>query len=304
MGLFDKKYCDICGEKIGMLGNRKLEDGNMCKDCAKKLSPWFDGRRHSTVEEIKRQLDLREENLRMVEQFKPNKIIKSGCHNLYIDEAKQLFAVSINLGKEENPDLIRFDMVTGCNLDIQETCTEEYRTDNEGKRVSYNPPRYKYTYDYNVYIYLDHPFLDEIKAELNSFGISSNDPVRRHEADSAAQQMVGYLQRISGAGMNGMQNPGMMNQNDMYGGMPGQGMLNGGMNPNMGMQNPGMMNQNGMYGGMPGQGMPNGGMNPNMGMQNPAADNMAAAGNGQWKCPSCGMVNAGKFCEGCGTPRS
>ena len=26
MGLFDKKYCDICGEKIGLLGNRKVED--------------------------------------------------------------------------------------------------------------------------------------------------------------------------------------------------------------------------------------------------------------------------------------
>ncbi len=31
MGLFDKKYCSICGEKIGFLGNRKLEDGNLCK---------------------------------------------------------------------------------------------------------------------------------------------------------------------------------------------------------------------------------------------------------------------------------
>ena len=30
MGLFDKKYCDICGEKIGLLGNRKLEDGQSC----------------------------------------------------------------------------------------------------------------------------------------------------------------------------------------------------------------------------------------------------------------------------------
>ena len=34
MGLFDKKVCDICGEKIGLLGNRKLDDGNLCKDCA------------------------------------------------------------------------------------------------------------------------------------------------------------------------------------------------------------------------------------------------------------------------------
>ena len=37
MGLFDKKYCDVCGEKIRFLGNRKLEDGNLCKDCAEKL---------------------------------------------------------------------------------------------------------------------------------------------------------------------------------------------------------------------------------------------------------------------------
>ena len=56
MGLFDKKYCDICGEKIGLLGNRKLEDGNLCKDCAGKLSPFFSDRRNSTVEEIKAQL--------------------------------------------------------------------------------------------------------------------------------------------------------------------------------------------------------------------------------------------------------
>ena len=41
MGLFDKKYCSICDEKIGLLGNRKLSDGNLCKDCAAKLSPWF-----------------------------------------------------------------------------------------------------------------------------------------------------------------------------------------------------------------------------------------------------------------------
>ena len=56
MGLFDKKYCDICGEKIGLLGNRKLEDGNLCKDCAKKLSPWFSERRNSTVDASKSSL--------------------------------------------------------------------------------------------------------------------------------------------------------------------------------------------------------------------------------------------------------
>ena len=67
MGLFDKKYCDICGEKIGLLGNRKLENGNLCKNCAKKLSPWFSDRRNSTVEEIKAQLAYREANQEKVQ---------------------------------------------------------------------------------------------------------------------------------------------------------------------------------------------------------------------------------------------
>lgn len=89
MGLFDKKFCDVCGEKIGMLGNRKLEDGNICKDCAKKLSPWFDDRRHSTLEEIKSQLQMREENRSLVSSFRPGRVIRSDRYNLYIDERQQ-----------------------------------------------------------------------------------------------------------------------------------------------------------------------------------------------------------------------
>ena len=60
--LFEKKNCDVCGEEIKLLGNRKLEDGNLCKNCASKLSPWFDERRHSTVSQIKDQLAYREAN--------------------------------------------------------------------------------------------------------------------------------------------------------------------------------------------------------------------------------------------------
>ena len=70
MGLFDKKNCDICGDKIGLLGNRKLDNGNLCKNCAGKLSPWFEERRHSTVEDIKRQLAYREENKNAVRNFR------------------------------------------------------------------------------------------------------------------------------------------------------------------------------------------------------------------------------------------
>ena len=82
MGLFDKKICDICGEKIGLLGNRKLDDGNLCKDCAKKLSPWFEDRRHSTVEDIKRQLEYREKNKKEITKCRWNFINSNGIFNL------------------------------------------------------------------------------------------------------------------------------------------------------------------------------------------------------------------------------
>ena len=45
MGLFDvfkKKDCEICGKEVGMLGYKKLQDGEICNACAKQLSPWFD----------------------------------------------------------------------------------------------------------------------------------------------------------------------------------------------------------------------------------------------------------------------
>ena len=70
MGLFDKKYCSICGNQIKLLGNRKLEDGNCCKECASKLFPFFSERRHSTVESIKEQLQYREDNKQEVAAFK------------------------------------------------------------------------------------------------------------------------------------------------------------------------------------------------------------------------------------------
>ena len=67
--LFEKKSCDICGGDIGLLGNRKLDDGNLCKNCANKLSPWFSERRSSTVAQIREQLDYREKNREEVAKF-------------------------------------------------------------------------------------------------------------------------------------------------------------------------------------------------------------------------------------------
>lgn len=305
MGLFDKKFCDVCGEKIGMLGNRKLEDGNLCKDCAKKLSPWFDDRRHSTLEEIKSQLQMREENRSLVSSFHPGRVIRSDRYNLYIDERQQLFAASVNLDREDNPDIISLSQITGCNLDVNEMRTEEYRTDRDGERESYNPPRYSYSYDYYFYIYLNHPYINEMKLKLNSMDISEDDRNRRHDVERAGQEMMSYLQNVTGCTVGGM---GM---NQGMGMQPAAGMNQGmGMQPGMGMnQGMGMQSGMGMNQGMSQNVNPQGGMGTTaggMGAAAGAAAGAAFAGNaaeGPWVCQSCGATNAGRFCESCGSPR-
>lgn len=200
MGLFDvfkKKQCDICGGDIGLLGNRKLEDGNMCKNCAKKLSPWFDGRRHATLDQIKEQLAYREENLEKVKVFRVTRTIGER-YKVLLDEDAGVFVVS-NSSKlvEENPDVIPFADVTGCRVDIDESSDEETRTDKDGNKVSYNPPRYRYYYDFNIIINVRHPYFDEIKFQLNQSGVEV-----QHIGSTAATARIGGLNIGLGGGSN------------------------------------------------------------------------------------------------------
>ena len=150
MGLFDKKFCDICGEKIGLLGNRKLEDGNMCKDCAKKLSPFFSDRRSSTIDEIKQQLAYREQNKQALAAFTPN-LTFGEDKKIYVDTMNGNFVVSrFNKGSwsEENPDVMPLSSIMSCTLKIDEDRDEIYTQGKDGQRVSYSPPRYKFFYDF------------------------------------------------------------------------------------------------------------------------------------------------------------
>ena len=175
MGFFDKKYCDVCGDKIGLLGNRKLEDGNLCKNCAKKLSPWFDERRHSTVEQIKKQLAYREENQAKAAAFNCTRSFGKGSTRLYIDENARKFAVHRgNDFASGNPDILDFSQAAGCDLDIRENRREMKRT-VDGKSVSYNPPRYEYSYDFKVTLRVNHPYFDDMAFDLNGSSVHTGE---------------------------------------------------------------------------------------------------------------------------------
>ena len=182
MGLFskftEKKTCDICGGAIGLLGNRKLEDGNLCKECAAKLSPFFSERRSSTVEEIREQLNYREANKEAVEAFHITRSLGNGTKLLIDEDAKKFMVTRARDLKEANPDVLDFSQVTGVDLDIHESRSEEKRRDDENKYVSYNPPRYKVSYDFKITIRVNHPYFDTISFQINPSSVSTTpDPV-------------------------------------------------------------------------------------------------------------------------------
>ncbi len=188
MGLFDKKYCDICGNQIKFLGNKKVEDGNICKDCSSKLSPFFSDRKSSTIAQIKQQLQYRQQNSINLKSFNPNKIIGKRW-KFYIDTNSRKFAVSSSSDyKKANADLIDFNSIQKFEAKVKEDRDEIYTKDNEGKNVSYIPPRYEYEYKFEVKLYVNNPYFDDIDIELSYMD----------RADSCTSQLfMEYEQMVS-----------------------------------------------------------------------------------------------------------
>lgn len=169
--LFDKKECAFCGEGIGLLGNRKLEDGNMCKNCAAKLSPWFDERRNSTVEQIGQQLEYREANRQKLADFQATRTLGEDT-KVILDENAGVFVVTSARDLiSKNPDIIKFSEVTGCNVEVDENREEIEYENADGEMVGYNPPRYEYSYDFWVTIHVRNPYFDEIRFKLNNYSV-------------------------------------------------------------------------------------------------------------------------------------
>ena len=317
MGLFDKKNCDFCGEKIGMLGNRKLEDGNMCKDCAKKLSPFCDDRRRSTVEQIRQHLQYREENKNALRAFSPTLTLGED-KKIYVDQMKGNFVVSRNKPgswTEENPDVMPIASITSCGLDIDEDRDEIYTQNGQGQRVSYNPPQYKYYYDFKLKFLVNNPYFDDFEVKLNNFRVEGMGSMEYNRYQKMAMDIMNALGVNGNVNMNGgmgMNNMGMggMPMNNMggfapQGNMYGQQM--GGYQQAPYGQNQGMGYQQNPYGQQNMYGQPQGNMyNQQNAYGQQAPQNNAAfaqAASATWVCDCCGNTNEGAFCTGCGNRR-
>ena len=174
MGLFDrfkKQDCEICGKEVGMFGYKKLEDGEICKDCVKKLSPWFEDRRHSTVAQIKEQLAYREANKEKLASFRVAQVI-GDYYKMYVEEVNgiptRFFVTEVNDYMSENPDIIEFKDLMSCTTDVRTDEKEIKRDAGNGNQVSYNPPRYETDYDFYINMHIaNNPYFDDISFKLN-----------------------------------------------------------------------------------------------------------------------------------------
>ena len=216
------------------------------------------------------------------------------------------------LDVNENPDIVPLSAIVQCRVDVDQQQQEETYT-KDGETVSYQPPVYKYEFDYTMRIKVRTQWFDDMDFRLNTFSISSDNRRELMEVEQTAYQIIaaltpnvaGMQSGMSGMNMNGgMQSgmPGMNMNGGMQPGMPGMNMNGGmqsgmsGMNMNAGMQ-PGMsgMNMNaGMQPGMTGMNMNGGmqsgmpGMNMNVGMQ-PGMPGMNMNGGMQSGMPGMNM---------------
>ena len=159
-----------------MFGYKKLEDGEICKDCLKLVSPWFDDRRHTTVAEIKEQIVYRQRNAKELENFTISRQIGEEAYIMYIEEVDDIptrfFVTNCSDYMEADPDSISFKDVVSCVTDVYEWDDEITQRDSEGNMVSCRPPRYEHHYDFFIKMEIrNNPYFDEIKFRINSSDI-------------------------------------------------------------------------------------------------------------------------------------
>lgn len=132
MGLFDKKFCDICGEKVNMLTQKKLSDGQLCSDCKHKLGSFTSGWKQRTVQDVKNHLEQREQNKQKYQQFNCTATAGGRNNALQADFNHRwfIFAIDNRDFKSGNPQVFDFSQLQDFWIE------QDYRTladsDNDG----------------------------------------------------------------------------------------------------------------------------------------------------------------------------
>ncbi len=170
MGLFSKKECSFCGAQSGLLSNKKLADGNICKDCRARLSPFYDLSGKDTVALIGAQLAYRERNLAELQYFQPS-VAVGGDYKIFVDMNAGKFAVATERAmREGNPDLFDLSGLHSCSFFARERIVKG--DENESDR---------FDYEFYLRFSVEHPFLRSFSCRYSGVTVSSKNRIREEE---------------------------------------------------------------------------------------------------------------------------
>ena len=127
MGLFEKKYCDLCGDKVNALTRQKLSDGYLCSDCKHKLSSLSSGWKNRTLADVKAHL---EQNRQKYSAFVQS--ASAGTNEkLVVDFNNRKFYFTIGRDfKNSNPEIFDFSQLQDFWLELGYTTLQD--SDRDG----------------------------------------------------------------------------------------------------------------------------------------------------------------------------
>ncbi len=131
MGLFKKKYCEFCGEKIGSFNRgKKFKDGELCCECSEELSSnWHDTIRYTLADAVKH-IDERKLNLeKLKSEFNPTAYY-GFRPTLFVDEENKLFCITLGGARETTADTPRY-VRENCDLFSFSQLEDTMLTSNE-----------------------------------------------------------------------------------------------------------------------------------------------------------------------------
>ncbi len=109
MGLFKRKKCAFCDEKIGAFNKgKRFSDGELCSDCSGELSAnWHDTAKHSLSDAVAH-IDERKNNLeKLKSEFNPD-IYYGFRPTLFVDNERELFCITLGGARESYGDVPRY----------------------------------------------------------------------------------------------------------------------------------------------------------------------------------------------------
>lgn len=175
----EKPHCSICSKKMGLIGGHEYKDGYCCADCLSKCSPYYKYSKAESICDIRAHLVKREENLKKLSLFKPDKIIEIDNKYLLFDNSIQgfIFADDRVEFKANNPDILYYNQIKDFNSSDSYYYYEVFNNVTHGEKikvVSYFPPKYRHHYQINYIIILSGFYTSEIKFDIGSVSIETS----------------------------------------------------------------------------------------------------------------------------------